>query len=86
MTKLQMKVHKEKTQCEYCKVEFDIDNKRVAHHNHLNGNFIATTCLSCNSKMKVDNCLYIVFHYIKGYDGNFNLSIINEHLKIKQLI
>ena len=31
--------------------------------------------------MKVDNCLYIVFHYMKGYDGNFIISKIFEHVE-----
>ena len=31
--------------------------------------------------MKTDNCLYIVFHYMKGYDGNFILEKLNEHFQ-----
>ena len=71
-----------RTRCEYCQIEFDDkDHKKCAHHNHINGDFIATCCLICNSKMKVNNCLHIVFHYLKGYDSNFILSRMAKHFE-----
>ena len=78
----QQEKHDKATFCEYCKIEFDEkDHKKCAHHNHLNGLFLATTCLSCNSKMKVNNCLHIVFHYLKGYDSNYILSRMAKHFE-----
>ena len=71
----EQKIHDKTTHCKYCQIEFDDkDYKKCAHHNHINGLFIASACLSCNSKMKTNNCLHIVFHYLKGYDSNFILS------------
>ena len=63
----------------------DDNNKKCAHHNHITGDFIATTSLSCNNKMKTNNCLHIIFHYMKGYDGNNLLSKINEHFADKEI-
>ena len=73
LTDKQLKKHNKKKNCEYCNIEFDEDYVKVAHHNHITGDFIATVCKSCNSKVKLDNCLYITFHYMKGYDGNYIL-------------
>ena len=36
---------------------------------------------ACNSRMKVDDCLYVTFHYMKGYDGNFIIQKLTEHFK-----
>ena len=75
LTNEEQRKHDKETHCEYCKIEFDDkDHIKCAHHNHINGLFLASACLSCNSKMKVNNCLHIVFHYLKGYDSNFILS------------
>ena len=82
LTNEEQKQHDESTHCEYCKIVFDQkDHKKCAHHNHINGLFLANACLSCNSKMKVNNCLNIVFHYLKGYDSNFILSRMAKHFE-----
>ena len=81
LTDEELKEHQKMKNCQYCNIVFDDENIKVQHHNHLTGDFIATTCKPCNSKMKTDNCLYITFHYMKGYDGNFILEKLNEHFK-----
>ena len=78
--------HNKATYCEYCKTEFDHkDYKKCAHHNHINGLFIASRCLTCNSRMKTNNCLHIVFHYLKGYDSNFILAQMSKHFEGKNI-
>ena len=79
---IQQKKHDKATHCEYCEIEFDDkDHKKCAHHNHINGSFLGSACLTCNSKMKVNNCLHIVFHYLKGYDSNYILSRMSKHFE-----
>ena len=81
LTDEKMKRHKKVKRCEFCNVKFDKENRRIQHHNHINGIYIATVCKSCNSKMKTNNCLYIVFHYMKGYDIHYIIKTINVHFK-----
>ena len=81
LTDEQMKIHKKIKKCQFCNVKFDKEIKRVQHHNHLNGDYIATICQSCNSKVRVDCTLYIAFHYLKGYDVNYIIERLNNHFK-----
>ena len=81
LTDEQLKRHKKLKRCEICDVKFDKDIKRVQHHNHISGDYIATTCQSCNSKIRTDTTLYIVFHYLKGYDIHYIINKINYHFK-----
>ena len=86
LTKLQQEKHDKATKSDYYDIEFDENNERCAHHNHITGDFIAKICVSCISKMKTNNCLYIVIHYLKGYDIQFILSKIMTTFQIKILI
>ena len=81
LTDEQMKRHKKIKKCEFCNVKFDKEIKRVQHHNHVSGDYIATVCQSCNSKVRIDTTLYIAFHYLKGYDFYFIIRKINDHFK-----
>ena len=79
LTDEEMKQHKRIKKCQFCGGKFDKTNKRIQHHNHVNGEYIATTCKTCNSKIKTDNTLYIVFHYLKGYDIHYIIEKIYDH-------
>ena len=81
LTDQQLKRYNNVKKCEFCNEKLNKQNHRIQHHNHITGDYIATVCKSCNSKMKTDNCLYIVFHYMKGYDGNFIIEKLNEQFK-----
>ena len=81
LTDEEMKRHKKIKKCEFCNIKFDKDIRRIQHHNHINGNYIATVCKSCNSKVKTDNTLYVVFHYLKGYDIHYIIEKLNIHFK-----
>ena len=86
LSKIEKEKHDKATNCEYCDIEFDNkDYRKVDHHNHINGLFLGSCCLICKSKMKTNNCLYIVFHYLKGYDSSFILSKINKHFSNKNI-
>ena len=81
LTDEQLKRHKKIKKCEFCNVKFNTEIKKVQHHNHLSGDFIATICQSCNSKIRVDSTLYIVFHYLRGYDIHYIITKINDYFK-----
>ena len=81
LTDEQLKRHKKLKKCEFCNVKFNKEIKRIQHHNHISGNYIATVCQSCNSKVRTVTTLYIVFHYLKGYDIHYIISKLNDHFK-----
>ena len=81
LTDEELKRHKKIKNCEFCDVKFDKEFRRVQHHNHLNGDYIATICISCNSKVKTNNTLYVVFHYLRGYDIHYIIEKLNDHFK-----
>ena len=76
-----MKRHNKIKHCEYCGLKFDKQNRRIQHHNHLNGVYIDTICKPCNSKIKANNTLFITFHYLKGYDSHYIIEKLNDHFK-----
>ena len=78
----ELKKHKKIKNCEFCGVKFDKEIRRIQHHNHINAKHIATTCKPCNSKTKCNyNTLYIIFHYLKGYDIHYIIEKLNDHFK-----
>ena len=81
LTDEQLKKHNKIKNCQYCNVKCDKENKKVKHHDHISGDFIATVCQSCNAKIKTDCTLYIVFHYLRGYDVHYILEKLNDHFK-----
>ena len=38
--------------CPWCKCDFTDDNKKVRHHDHMNGIFIEGVCNNCNMQIK----------------------------------
>ena len=81
LTDEELKKHNKIKYCQYCNVKFDKQNKKVKHHNHISGNYIETVCQSCNSKVKTNCTLYIIFHYLKGYDVNYIIEKLNHYFK-----
>ena len=81
LTDEQLQKHKKTIHCQYCNVKFDKDNKKVQHHNHISSEYIATVCQSCNSKVKTNTTLCIIFHYLKGYDVHYIIEKLNDHFK-----
>ena len=60
------------THCKYCNTDFrydDADKRKVWHHCHLSGKFIAALCQRCNTRIRQPLCvLPILFHNLKNYD------------------
>jgi hypothetical protein len=60
------------THCKYCNSDFrsdDDDKRKVWHHCHLSGKFIAALCQRCNTRIRQPLCvLPILFHNLKNYD------------------
>ena len=55
--------------CTYCKASFSDSNPKVWHHNHVSGDFIATICQPCNTKIRQPlRTLPVIFHNLKNYD------------------
>lgn len=70
--------------CEYCGVLFDEvnpNNKKVLHHNHFNGQYIATLCNRCNiliSDTKLP--IPIVAHNASRYDQHMLMKALVDYV------
>ena len=51
-----------------CNSEFNDLNYRVAHHDHISGEFLATLCNGCNLDLKYKKFIPVIIHNLKGYD------------------
>lgn len=55
MSDEQIRLHEEKTNCDFCRKGFADSNPKVADHDHLNGRFRYTLCNTCNLKAQKRN-------------------------------
>jgi hypothetical protein len=57
------------TVCEYCKATFSDAVKKVWHHDHITGEFVAALCQRCNTRIRQPLAvLPIFFHNLRNYD------------------
>jgi hypothetical protein len=80
--------HKNQTQCNECKCilsnEKEIDGKinnnlKVAHHDHITGNFISTLCYECNIQFQYKKFLPVYIHNLKGYDAHLFITSLVKY-------
>jgi hypothetical protein len=69
-----VKNHRKCNNCTECKCDFTEENKKVAHHDHISGEFISTLCSSCNLKYKYKTFIPVYLHNLKGYDSHLFVS------------
>jgi RNase P subunit RPR2 len=80
LTDEEKQLHSSCKNCMECKVKFDKDlNKKVVHHDHLNGSYISTLCSECNLKFKYKMFLPVYAHNLKGYDSHFLIGALNSY-------
>src|SRR5271156_6647352 len=57
------------TSCDYCKVPFCEQTPKVWHHDHISGEFLATLCQRCNTRIRQPMAtLPVLFHNLRNYD------------------
>ena len=79
----QESAHVTATNCKYCGAYFSTDNKKVYHHNHMNGKYIAPACNTCNLKMQLRiDTFPIIAHNLKNYD--LHLLLLQGFAKMKE--
>lgn len=62
------KQHMKCSHCSSCHNEFTKDNYKVAHHDHISGEFIGSLCNNCNLQLQYDKFIPVIIHNLKGYD------------------
>ena len=78
--------HKNNKECENCNCKYDKKNYKVAHHDHITGQFIGSYCNTCNLKFKYKKFLPVYIHNLKGYDAHlFIKSLYNYGCQEKQI-
>jgi hypothetical protein len=79
--------HYSNKNCLICNCSYTDDNRKVRHHSHTNGKYIAPLCNNCNLKIKDKKFLPVFFHNL-NYDKNvFFKALIsrNEGKKVSIL-
>jgi hypothetical protein len=79
LTTEQKKRHFANKQCEYCSCSYDTDNKRVVHHDHITGEYLATICNRCNLQHTYERFLPVYIHNLKGYDSHFIVPYLMKY-------
>ena len=63
----------EALECEICGAAFDLKNRKVLHHEHGTGKFLAAACNSCNLAISLPSLIPVYFHNGASYDFHFIL-------------
>lgn len=77
--------HKNATHCDECRKKFTnvrkVKNKvlKVAHHDHITGNFISSLCSTCNLKFQYKTFLPVYLHNLKGYDAHLFINALHKY-------
>ena len=71
--------HKNNKSCNNCKCIYDKNNYKVAHHDHINGNFIDSYCNTCNLKFQYKKFLPVYIHNLKGYDSHLFINALYNY-------
>jgi hypothetical protein len=71
--------HMDATQCSRCNCNFTETNKKVAHHDHINGNFLSTLCEKCNNNYRYKKFLPVILHNLKGYDSHLFVKALYKY-------
>lgn len=71
--------HKKSNNCFDCKKKYTVENKKVAHHDHISGEFISSLCNECNLKYQYKAFLPVYIHNLKGYDAHLFVVALNKY-------
>jgi hypothetical protein len=83
----QKKAHHFEKHCKECNCELLVKNddirlipfEKVAHHDHITGNFISTLCYNCNIQLQYKKFLPIYIHNLKGYDAHLFITSLFKY-------
>lgn len=67
------------TKCEKCSCEFSKTNKKVKHHDHINGKFLGAFCNKCNLEYQYKTFLPVYIHNLKGYDAHLFIKSLYKY-------
>ncbi|CAB3980719.1 Hypothetical predicted protein [Paramuricea clavata] len=66
------------TECHICGGKFGESDKKVLDHCHVTSKFRGAAHNSCNLNHKLTGKIPVVFHNLRGYDGNFIMQGVKE--------
>ena len=76
MTKEENEDFKTFTKCQICDKDYINNDVKVRDHCRITGKYRGSTHKSCNTNLKLNHKIPVVFHYLKNYD----LHLIMEEL------
>ena len=65
--------------CQFCECSFDDKNKKVVHHDHISGKYLASICNNCNLYLQQKRFIPIYIHNLKNYDSHFIVPYLNKY-------
>ena len=71
--------HRHCHNCTKCNFEFNSENRKVRHHDHITGDFISTICYNCNIQLEYKKFLPVYIHNLKGYDSHLFVTSLYKY-------
>ena len=68
--------HESAEACDICGGSFTDSNRKVAHHEHGTGRWLASACNSCNLGIKLPTAIPIYYRNGSGYDFKYILRFL----------
>ena len=83
-TVIQKQNHNSQMHCKQCKCTLTKDDEiqpssKVAHHDHITGQFISTLCYDCNIQFEYKKFFPVNIHNLKGYDCHLFVSSLFKY-------
>ena len=68
-------LHISKTKCDKWNCEFTNTNKKLKHHDHINGKFLGTSFNNCYFEYQYKSFSAVKIYNLKGYDAHLFITI-----------
>jgi len=92
-TEEQQEEFKNALNCSSCLKEFNDDeeerkgkDRKVLHHDHFTGKYIATVCQQCNGQMKDKKILPVLVHNLRGFDSHIFITALARDKDIETTV
>ena len=76
MTDAEQMRHREALVCDICGSTFDEDRRKVCHHEHGSGRYLATACNACNLGIRLPRQVVVYLHNGGAYDFHYLLRFL----------
>ena len=61
--------------CFICDKLFDVGDEKVRDHCHITGKYRGAAHFSCDANLKLSKKIPVIFHNLRGYDSQFDVTL-----------